>query len=225
VAAETLLSALYAPVMMLSHSIFVFDILIGRDGGWKPQRRDGGAGPWRVHWRAYGLHALVGVLTAALAWYLSPHVFLWLLPFTTGLMLAPALSRVSGSARAGRWLRRWNMLRSPQEERPQAILRWFEVCLGRARAPAAGEALRLLADDAGLRRWHLAQLPALTGDGDSIDVDQVVALAKVDRSDGELDKLSAWLTARQTLALLNDRPYLLGLENRAGPDQLAAQSQ
>jgi membrane glycosyltransferase len=224
VIAETLLSALYAPVMMLSHSITIVQILIGRDSGWSPQRRDGDTLPWRVHWRGTWPQVLVGGLTAGLSWYLSMHLFLWLLPFTTGLVLAPLLSRLSGSAAAGSWLLRARLLLTPQEARPPAIVRWFEACLARVRVPAFAGALRQLAMDRRLRLWHAAQLqasgaplhaPTIVGPpddgGDLINVDHVVALAKVGRSDGDLDKLCPWLTTRQTMALLHDPVYLLGL--------------
>jgi membrane glycosyltransferase len=223
VAVETLLSALYAPVVMLSHCVAVMEILIGRDGGWNPQRREDGVLPWRVHWRGCGLQVAVGALTAGLAWYLSLHLFLWLLPFTTGLVLAPWLSRISGSARAGRRLRRWALLATPEERQSSAIVRWFEACLDRVRAPAAGAALRVLGAERGLLLWHVAQLPAaVSADGDGIDVDHVVAQAKVDRSDGELDKLCGWLSTPQTMALLHDRQYLLGMNDGADPGRLAA---
>ena len=43
---EVVLSALYAPVLMLIQSRHVFEVFMGRDSGWKPQRRDGGGTSW-----------------------------------------------------------------------------------------------------------------------------------------------------------------------------------
>ncbi|HEX7035801.1 MAG TPA: glucans biosynthesis glucosyltransferase MdoH [Pseudomonadales bacterium] len=234
VVAETLLSALYAPVMMLSHTVTILQILFGRDGGWKPQRRDGDTLPWRVHWRGTWPQVVVGGLTAGISWYLSTHLFLWLLPFTTGLVLAPLLSRLSGSSAAGLKLSRWRLLVTPQEADPPAIVRWFEACLERVRVPAFAGALRQLALDRNLRLWHTAQLSAngatlvsasaADNGGDPIDVDHVVALAKVSHSDGDLDKLCPWLTTRQTLALLHDPVYLLGLDETEPAAPVAAQN-
>ena len=53
---ETLLSALYAPIMMLVQTQHVIEILTGRDSGWNAQRRRTDATAWseaaRIHWVA-----------------------------------------------------------------------------------------------------------------------------------------------------------------------------
>ncbi len=222
VVAETVLSALYAPVMMLSHSMAVLSILVGRDSGWNPQRRDGVGGTLKVHWQTFLPHVAAGVATAALAWHLSFDLFLWLLPFTTGLLLAPWLSWLSGSSRAGRALARRRLLLVPEERRPPAIVRWFENRLAATeRVPAGVHPLKRLWDDAELRRWHVAQLSAPPMDApDNLDVDHVLALAKAERSGPDLTKLCDWLDRRQTMALLNDRDYLVGLGGGKDPAQL-----
>ena len=43
---EIVLSALYAPVLMAAQTGIVRDILLGRDAGWAPQRRDDGKVAW-----------------------------------------------------------------------------------------------------------------------------------------------------------------------------------
>ncbi|HMK85659.1 MAG TPA: glucans biosynthesis glucosyltransferase MdoH, partial [Steroidobacteraceae bacterium] len=47
---EVILSALYAPVLMLIQSRHVFEVFMGRDSGWNPQRRDGGGTSWGDAW-------------------------------------------------------------------------------------------------------------------------------------------------------------------------------
>src|SRR5690606_31236277 len=108
--------------------------------------------------------------------------------------------------------------------RPPAIVRWFEACLGRVPAPAGKEALRVLLADRALRLWHVAQLPGAQAGGDTIDVDHVVAIAKVERSHGNVDRLCEWLSNQQTLALLNDPDYLLATDGGVGPGRVAAQN-
>ncbi len=44
---ETVLSSLFAHIMMLLQSSAVLDVIRGRDSGWKPQRRDDGSLPYR----------------------------------------------------------------------------------------------------------------------------------------------------------------------------------
>ena len=39
---EVILSALYAPILMMVQCRHVFEVFMGRDSGWKPQRRDAG---------------------------------------------------------------------------------------------------------------------------------------------------------------------------------------
>ena len=46
---EIVLSALLAPILMLIQSGSVFQILLGRDTGWQPQRRDDGSIPFARH--------------------------------------------------------------------------------------------------------------------------------------------------------------------------------
>ncbi|MEZ5860294.1 MAG: glucans biosynthesis glucosyltransferase MdoH [Geminicoccaceae bacterium] len=62
---EIVLSALYAPVMMLMQTRQLFEILAGRDSGWSAQARNGSRITWRDalgrHWR----HALAGLVVSA----------------------------------------------------------------------------------------------------------------------------------------------------------------
>jgi membrane glycosyltransferase len=57
---EVILSALYAPILMLVQSRYVFEILMGRDSGWKPQRRDAGGGSWKEAWSFHHRHFEIG---------------------------------------------------------------------------------------------------------------------------------------------------------------------
>ncbi len=222
---ETLLSALYAPIMMLSHSFAVVSILLGRDSGWNPQRRGGGAGSWRLHWRGFAVHTAAGLLAGGLAWHLSMDLFLWLLPFTTGLLLAPGLSWISGSARSGLGLARCRLLLIPEERRPPAIVRWFEARLEEGiSVPSDVRGLERLVEDPPLRRWHIAQLPATETAADLLDVDHVLALAKADRSGGDVRKLSEWLSTGQTMALLGDRAFLSSMDGGEDPARFAGQN-
>ena len=60
-AVECVASMLTTPVMMLMQAIAVAEVLIGRDSGWTPQRREGVELSGRDAWRAHRGHVLLGV--------------------------------------------------------------------------------------------------------------------------------------------------------------------
>ena len=68
---ETLIAGLMAPVVMLTQSIDVAAILLGRDSGWNAQRRDDGGIPARETRRLYRRHTVLGLLLGGVAWVVS----------------------------------------------------------------------------------------------------------------------------------------------------------
>ena len=57
---EIVMSSLLAPIMMLIQSGSVMQILLGRDTGWNPQRRDDGSIPLRDIVRRHRSHVALG---------------------------------------------------------------------------------------------------------------------------------------------------------------------
>src|SRR5258706_5144271 len=136
---ETILSALYAPVLMLIQSRHVFEVFLGRDSGWKPQRRDGGSTSWSDAWEFHKRHMLLSCMTAAVVYVLSPSLLAWLSPALLGLFLAVPLSRASGSEALGLPLLRIGLLRTPEEvEQPAMVLRRKELIAQAGALPADG---------------------------------------------------------------------------------------
>jgi membrane glycosyltransferase len=83
---------------MLIQSRHVFEVFMGRDSGWKPQRRDGGGTTWSDAWHFHKRHMLLSCMTGVIVWFLSPPLLAWLSPALLGLLLlAVPLSRASGS--------------------------------------------------------------------------------------------------------------------------------
>jgi membrane glycosyltransferase len=151
---ETLLSALYAPVLMLVQSRHVFEVFMGRDSGWKPQRRDSGSTTWGDAWHFHKRHMLVSCVTAVIVYFLSPSLLAWVSPALLGLFLAVPLSRASGSESLGRALSRIALLRTPEEvDQPGLMARRTELI---ARAHALPEdGLRYLARNREARLAHI----------------------------------------------------------------------
>jgi membrane glycosyltransferase len=101
---EVVLSALYAPVLMLIQSRHVFEVFMGRDSGWKPQRRDSGGTSWSDAWHYHKRQMFLSCIAAVIVWFLSPPLLAWLSPALLGLFLAVPLSHASGSRSLGRIL-------------------------------------------------------------------------------------------------------------------------
>jgi len=106
---EQLFSILCAPIVMMLHSRFLWEIFRGQDSGWSAQQRRGRAFPLRVLLQRHGSQTLAGLgMTALLAWVSSP-LLLWMLPMTLGLALSIPLSAISAS--------RWLGHSAPREDR------------------------------------------------------------------------------------------------------------
>ena len=111
---EVILSALYAPTLMMVQSRHVVEIFMGRDSGWKPQRRSGGTS-WGDAWSFHRRHMFLSVVTSVIVYFLSPSLLAWLSPALLGLFLSVPLSRLSGSEGLGLFLEKFGLLRTPEE--------------------------------------------------------------------------------------------------------------
>ena len=134
---EILLSALMAPILMVIQSGSVFQILLGRDTGWQPQRRDDGSIPLRDIVRRHRWHTVLGLLTGVSAFMIATSLFLWMSPTIVGLVLAIPLSWLSGRLGAGLALKRLGLLMIPEETRTPPVV------AARQRAPRRESAARL----------------------------------------------------------------------------------
>jgi membrane glycosyltransferase len=204
---ETLLSALYAPILMMVQSRHVFEVFMGRDSGWKPQRRDSGSTSWSDAWDFHKPHMLLACMTAAVVYVLSPTLLAWLSPALLGLFLAVPLSRASGSEALGRALLRIALLRTPEEvDVPPLVARRREL-IAQARAlPEDG--LRYLARDREARIAHIdgnlarPADPRGRPDPHAFTAEQKVIDAR------SLDELLEWLTPVERVEVAADARLL-----------------
>lgn len=206
---EALLSALYAPILMVAQAQAIWGILWGRDSGWKPQRRDDGALDWVTAFRAHRGHMLFGATLALIAWVVSEPLFYWLLPITLGLVLAPSLSWISGGTRLGKVFAILGLLRAPEEKRPAPVLASKQVELERLPKDTDEPALRRLMADPALFAWHRAQLARSTAKPalETFNAASVTAIWKAEHA-SNLDELCRWLEPAETLALISQRTGL-----------------
>ena len=126
---EIFLSALVAPIMMLIHSGAVVSILLGKDAGWNPQRRDDGSLPLKDLIYRHRWHMVTGVILTAFAALNSVALLAWLAPAVAGLLLAVPVSIITSSWSMGEKAKRWGILRTPEEGVEPAIYTAFAQTL------------------------------------------------------------------------------------------------
>ncbi|WP_339703258.1 glucans biosynthesis glucosyltransferase MdoH [uncultured Sphingosinicella sp.] len=88
------LSALVAPLMMLTQTLNLADILMGRSSGWSPQRRETDGIALADALRHYRPHVLLGGAMLAFA-AAGLGSSLWLLPVAVGLVLSPLIEMLT----------------------------------------------------------------------------------------------------------------------------------
>jgi membrane glycosyltransferase len=181
-----------APVVMLTQSVDVVAILLGRDSGWNAQRRDDGGVPLRAVIRLYRRHTILGVLLGIGAWAVSPFLALWMLPVVIGLALSVPLAALTARRSWGVALRRIGLLRIPEEVDPPQVLRRTASLYRRALAESDVDSLTALLGDPALLAAHRQMLPRGRRPGiDPLDVPLLTGAAKL----AEADRLgSVWLT-------------------------------
>jgi membrane glycosyltransferase len=205
---ETLISGLIAPVVMLTQSADVCQILLGRDSGWSTQRRDDGSVPARAIIRRYWRHTALGLLLGGVAWAVSPYLALWMLPVVLGLALAIPLVALTGQRTAGLALRRLGLLRTPEELEPPGVLARAMELSHRADAARDAEPVTRLLDDAALLAAHRRMLPPPRRAGiDPMDVALLIGRAKLDEA-ASLEAAWAGLTRAERAAVLADKAAL-----------------
>jgi len=215
---EVIISALLAPIMMVIQSGAVFQILAGRDTGWKPQRRDDGSIPFSDIVRRHLSHALLGLVTGISAFLIATSLFAWMSPTILGLLLAIQISWASGQLSIGLWLKRRRILLTPEETTPPPIAvranalsealaaRGFDDC----------DAMRVLHADEALRRGHIEMLPAgAARKRGEFAPERTLAEAKLSEA-RDLEEAASWLLPKERSVVLTDRALLSVLARLPG---------
>jgi membrane glycosyltransferase len=205
---ETIVGGLIAPITMLVQSAAVISILLGRDSGWRPQRRGDGHIPLCDTARRYAGHTVFGLALGLASYLVAPSLLLWMSPVVLGLSLAVPLAVLTADPRLGQAVRRAGLLQTPEERYPPTVLsRAGELYreLSSGETAAAVPIPRLLHDPV-LLDAHRHMLPAPRRPGrDPIDATLLVGRAKLDEA-AELPAALAALTTAEKTAVLAD-PY------------------
>jgi len=218
---EVVISALLAPIMMLIQSGAVFQIIAGRDTGWKPQRRDDGSIPFADIIRRHRAHAALGLIAGISAFLIAPSLAGWMSPTILGLLLAIPISWASAQLSYGLWLKRRGILRTPEEASPPRVALRANALASELAARGLDDcaAVQVLHADDGLRRRHVAMLPA-AGErrrGD-FTADRALAEAKLAEA-ANVDEAAQWLQTRERNVVLTDRALLSIMANLPRAEQ------
>jgi membrane glycosyltransferase len=200
---ETFLSGLIAPVMMIFQSTAVAAILLGRDAGWQTQRRDDGALPRSELMRRYTLPTLFGIAMTVIAYAVSLPLLFWMAPVIAGLLLCIPIALLSSAI-----FPQYGLLVTPEQTTPPDVLIRANELAASASGQIVVPALMELRDDRELLAHHLATLPdEKRRNRGQIDPHLAIARAKIEDAEN-FDEAVGYLTARETLAVLNSPAVL-----------------
>ena len=207
---EILLSALFAPIMMVIQTGSVMQILFGRDTGWNPQRRDDGSIPFSSIMRRHRSHVALGIITLIAGLIISPSLVAWMSPTIAGLILAVPLSWASGQLVLGLTLKRMGLLLTPEETTPPPVATRANALSAELASTMQDEEDAIIAihRDDKLRVVHEAFLPPppphIRG---VIDPDRAVAEAKLNDADSAAE-VARWLKPKERNVVLHDRALI-----------------
>ncbi|WP_422030995.1 glucans biosynthesis glucosyltransferase MdoH [Roseovarius sp.] len=122
---ELLLSSLTAPVLMMFTIRSVLEVLMRRDGGWPTNNRGDGILQWPEAVAASWWIIVAGCIGLFAAWFLTPELFLWLLPVGVPMILAPALLRWGSLPSRGQ------LMITPAEQAPGRVIQLYDAVLTR----------------------------------------------------------------------------------------------
>jgi membrane glycosyltransferase len=218
VIAETVLSALYAPIMMMMQTRQVWEILLGQDSGWAVQSRRRAATPWGTLLRRHWLHTIVGLVVSGVLMFVSLPLLMWMAPALLGLVCALPLSAASGSVILAKVTRLFGLLTVPEEVRPPPVIDVRNAAEARLGAQLEPVTIAQLLTDEPARQRHFAAVlprpPAVRGKPDAM---HMTARAKVADARTAAEALS-WLTPSERLAVLGDRDLFQELVRLVGTE-------
>jgi len=225
--AETILSALYAPIMMMMQVRQVSEIIIGQDSGWTTQSRKHSRTPWGTLFRRHWLQTLSGIVVSVVLLYVSPPLFAWMAPALLGLVCALPLSAASGSVLLAKLARVLGFLTVPEEVEVPRVIELRDEAERRLEELLDGVTIeRLLSDEVARQRHFAAVQPRPAATRGHPDVMFITARAKLGDAHTATEALS-WLSPPERLAVLGDRDLfhvLVRLVNPDVPDRPALRS-
>jgi membrane glycosyltransferase len=116
--AEQLFSMLLAPTMMMFHSTFVIQALLGKRVSWNAQARSDRGVTLSEAFSRQKWQLAFGVVWGAVMLRYAPQFFWWLSPVLAGLLCGVWLTAWTSRADVGQRARRWGLFLIPEETEP-----------------------------------------------------------------------------------------------------------
>lgn len=205
---EIVLSALIAPVQMLTQTRQIYEILRGQDSGWKAQTRAGAMPPWHVVLSRHWAHVSLGLGTLIVLAQFSPEQLIWLSPILAGLILSPLTSRLSASPVLGRWARMRGLLVTPEERETPPIIADAQAMTRRLPRPVDGrDSILRLGREPDLLARHIAMLPVPLDRPASENLASITADAKIANAESQAQALD-FLNQTEADALVSSKRLL-----------------
>jgi membrane glycosyltransferase len=204
--------------MMMMQVRQISEIIVGQDSGWATQTRKHSRTPWAALFRRHWLQTVAGIAVSAVLVYVSPALFLWMVPALAGLVCALPLSAASGSVVLAKVTRALGLLTVPEElalPRVVALRDETEVRLEELLSDVTID--RLLGDELARQRHFAAVQPRPAPTRGHPDVMYITARAKLADAQTAAEALS-WLTPPERLAVLGDRDLFQALLRLVNPD-------
>ena len=197
---EIILSALYAPILMMIQVWQVVQIFAGFDSGWATQTREGAVMSWGEAFRRHRRHVLMGLIPGIMLAWLAPNQLVWLSPVLVGLLLSPWLSRISGCQWTGNILSRTGLLKTPEEIAEPPTFTRMDALVDNYRGGSSAGLLALF-DNPAVLTSHCASLQPDDGEDEQAFLDKVTARAKLEAAPTPEAALK-WMNKNELTALV-----------------------
>jgi membrane glycosyltransferase len=133
---EQAAACVISAMLIVYYSGYVLDLIRGRTVRWDAQPRDDRGVGWAEGWLRMRAPAIVGLVWLG-ALPLLPHGLLgWTLPLLGGLLAAYPLTILSSRTTLGAAARRMNLLLTPEEATPPAIVHAYQRAMLTRTAPS-----------------------------------------------------------------------------------------
>ncbi len=140
-ACETLFSFLLSPIMALTHTVFLFRLLVlRRSGAWNSQKRESHAVPWRLAWARLWPHTLAGLAVIGIVAKSRPGDLGYALMAAAGLALSAPFAVATAAPSIGTLFARLGVGRIPEETAPPAALMPLHLPVVEALRPRRSQA-------------------------------------------------------------------------------------